>query len=209
MPTLRSHPIDWFKYQIARLLQARIPLLDFAYVPSDFCSLNKSQGSQERALTWPDVHISTFALADSPVGLLAFMLHFVGRPTGGGSTTATTIGLANSWSRSDLLTWTMLYWLPGPEAPLRWLQAAEKESSSSGALWRGFSSVPLGVSFFKTDNIAQCPPIWASSYADMCFLRRHNTTFSICWPLWEVPHELVIDLRHFVQDLARGGLIWR
>jgi hypothetical protein len=44
---------------------------------------------------------------------------------------------------ADILNWTMMYWLPGPEASLRWLHNSEQEDC-----YAEYSPVPLGMSWF-------------------------------------------------------------
>ncbi|KAG8628258.1 hypothetical protein KVT40_004131 [Elsinoe batatas] len=59
------------------------------------------------------------------------------------------VDLSHPWTPSDILTWTMLYWLSGPEAPLRWLRNARRETRPSAPFWHERSKVPVGVSFFR------------------------------------------------------------
>ncbi|KAF2220496.1 Alpha/Beta hydrolase protein [Elsinoe ampelina] len=66
------------------------------------------------------------------------------------------VDLFHPWTPSDILTWTMLYWLSGPEAPLRWLRNARRETSPSAPFWQERSKVPVGASFFR-------PPISTDS----------------------------------------------
>ena len=190
------------KHCLARLLRARFSWLDFGYVPSDLLGPADGLDRRDRGVGISCADMSAFALADSPVGLLAFMLRHLGAIV----PLSTAVGLRRDWSRQDLLTWTMLYWLPGPEAPLKWLRAAASEKS---ILSRQSSVVVLGVSFFKLDGLPQCPPVWTSCYYDLRFLRRHNNGSAPVWPLWEQPSEIVVDLRDFVQALRSQGLLQR
>ncbi|KAF4555051.1 Epoxide hydrolase-like protein 1 [Elsinoe fawcettii] len=256
-PNLFSAPLAYLQYHIARFTNASIPLLSFGYVPSDFLLPTTMQQSIGAILLRSDRNNTgvgsslAFSLADSPTGLLAFMLQLINPPSipapqppassGEQVTTnpfanprsgspqpfsprvssplasppprsslapspsarspltaspltspplrsplasppltssfvstpsASTLppsstdalergridslyptasaSLAYPWSPSDILTWTMLYWLSGPEAPLRWLRNASKETGAGSEYWTEKSGVPVGVSFFRT-----------------------------------------------------------
>ncbi|PNS16445.1 hypothetical protein CAC42_179 [Sphaceloma murrayae] len=216
-PSFTSTPIAWLKYQLARLTGARSPWLSFGYVPSDFDMASNYQ-VKVGAMNVPadgNIHLA-FALADSPTGLLAFMLHLLnpmhGRPRQPSShpprNDSVHLGsiLIHPWSPTDVLTWTMLYWLSGPEAPLRWLRNACKETQPESAYWTKRSTVPLGVSQFRwpgasARGMVLSPPVWTSAYCDLVWLRRHNAGREVKWPAWEAADSLVLDLRDFVADL--------
>lgn len=57
-----------------------------------------------------------------------------------------------AWTPADVLNWTMMQWLPGPEAGLRWLHQSRRESSMRAptSIWSHWSSTPLGISTFRT-----------------------------------------------------------
>lgn len=202
-PTLSRSPLTWLKYHIARLTSARTPLLNFGYIPSDF----SRPKDVPTPTSWMLDHISTlsYALADSPTGLLAFMIHLL-RPTPNPTTSSSTtpsLPLSPPWTPSDILTWTTMYWFPGPEAPLRWLRNASLEASRPNSLlWRSYSPVPLGISHFRrpAGQEQTDPPIWTSAFQKLVWLRRHGR--SARWPLWEVPEEVVRDLREFAGDVV-------
>jgi len=108
----------------------------------------------------------SYGLCDSPSGLLALILDAL-KPTITYTAPATAQRQPQSRHRSntvlqygmptidetipppaiftpaDILNWTMMYWLPGPEASLRWLRTAEKEDCYSD-----YSEVPLGITWY-------------------------------------------------------------
>lgn len=124
----------------------------------------------------PQTH--SYSLCDSPVGLLAIVLDCLRpaklsippKPT----SQAAAVGEASrprmqnpfmesipesvlsvppppEWTPEDVLDWTMMQWLPGPEAGLRWLARADTESGfgKEDLLWNKWSAIPLGISTFK------------------------------------------------------------
>jgi len=218
-PTWRRNPVVWLKWCIAHLTGARLPSLSFGYVPSDF-DRPLMHGSSPPLSNLVSPKTLAFALADSPTGLLAFMLGII-RPhrrskpllSASASSASCASGALNtlmwhSWKPRDVLTWTMMYWLSGPEAPLRWLRCANWETRPDSTCWQTFSEVPLGISHFRLsrfDKDAKCPPMWTSAYHNLSWLRRHDLDRSIRWPAWEASDELVADLRDFVRDVGRTG----
>lgn len=67
-----------------------------------------------------------------------------------------------TWTPTEILNWTMMQWLPGPESSLRWLRQAHLDTTASH--WNDYCSVPLGISSFqaRTSNTAT-PLMWGSS----------------------------------------------
>lgn len=109
------------------------------------------------------------------------------------------------WTPTALIDWTMLYWLPGPEVALRWLVNSTPLMPS---YWAGHSMVPLGISHFRDASgtgtgTGQAPPQWAEAYHRVAMVRRREGR--VRFPAWEVPVELVMDLREFVGLLGLFG----
>ncbi|KAL1302928.1 hypothetical protein AAFC00_003250 [Neodothiora populina] len=94
-PTLRHTPLLWLRYQIARLTEAKYPWLSFGYTPEDFSTSHDDDNANHRASPpwWTPhaqytssssiEHLATetstlaYALADSPTGLLAFIIDLI------------------------------------------------------------------------------------------------------------------------------------
>jgi hypothetical protein len=169
----------YFKYRVAKLTKAKVPLLSFGYMPSEVQAPSQSMAEKHLAIQdgmydgeplGPTLHrlyslrpqTLAFSLCDSPVGLLAALLDVIHtrdlpqRPLsssrsrspflspvelemqGGdeeqeeqdelrststerpGDTTspgrAEGDGRSYTWSPTEVLNFTMLQWLPGPEA---------------------------------------------------------------------------------------------
>lgn len=203
------------RYQWARVTGARVPGLSFGYAPADFdggaqksgiksgkTKLTDEENAVQEVLTNDDdsgnetegtVCLSSrpqtlaYALCDSPVGLLAHTLDLL-KP-------CLALGragyLSTVWTPAILLSWTMLQWLPGPEAGFWWMQRAKSEIKAGGLLWRRHSEVPLGISQFgKPHGVLR----WAQAWQEVRWLKKREAS-DVIRPEWESPEELAQDLR--------------
>lgn len=106
----------------------------------------------------------SFALCDSPVGLLACIVDAIDPPLQ--ATTSTrpnptsnsppTALQQSPWTPTALINWVMLYWLPGPEVALRWLNNSAPMLPN---LWITHSNVPLAISQFGERTDPQVPAL--------------------------------------------------
>ncbi|KAH7135060.1 Alpha/Beta hydrolase protein [Dendryphion nanum] len=117
-----------------------------------------------------------------------------------------------TWTPTELLNWTMLQWLPGPEASLRWLRCASVEASTTSAFSTAYCEVPLGISSFRggdggstSDNrnssskrrrAAHTPLMWGSAVWNLVWTKRHQHRASIS-AAWEAADLLVVDMREY------------
>ncbi|KAJ9660620.1 hypothetical protein H2201_006878 [Coniosporium apollinis] len=202
MPALRRRPLEWLKYHTARLTGARAPWLRFGYTPTDMLPVRHSSYEREYLVTdtsssMPSVRYAqrpqttAYALCDSPVGLLASMLDVL-----------YTSSDAYTWTPREIINWTMMQWLPGPEAGLRWLRQVQTDTSS---LWDDYSAVPLGISQFRTSGETSSPPVWAAAFQNLKWVKRHER-FARC-PAWDAPEQLVLDIRDFVREMIDGRYV--
>ncbi|KAF2685359.1 alpha/beta-hydrolase [Lentithecium fluviatile CBS 122367] len=112
-----------------------------------------------------------------------------------------------TWSATEVLNWTMLQWLPGPEAGLRWLRRAHFDSAPTSPLSTSYCSVPLGISSFRARNShgSSTPVMWGSAWSHVGWVKRHQRPASL--PAWEAPDLLVLDMREcFGTFLSHGKL---
>ena len=95
-----------------------------------------------------------------------------------------------TWTPTDLLNWTMMQWLPGPEASLRWLRQARLDSAPGSELDTTRSEVPLGISLFRSRNSTapRCPVMWGEAGNRVRWVRRHARDAR--FPGWEAPDGL-------------------
>lgn len=103
-----------------------------------------------------------------------------------------------SWTPDAIVDWTMIYWLPGPEASLRWVTNSDAIMPS---FWAGFSMVPLAITHFHGPSVGgagagQTPPQWSEAYHRIAMIRRREGR--VRFPAWEAPIEVVSDIREFV-----------
>jgi hypothetical protein len=178
-PKLKSGPMRYLKYRVAKFTRAKVPLLSFGYVPGEVQTSSKGRVRKDLATRegmlggeplGPTLHrlyslrpqTLAFSLCDSPVGLLAALLDVIhtrdlpqrplsssrsrspflspvelemqlgdeeqeeqdelrststarpGDTTGPGKVEGD--GRSYTWSPTEVLNFTMLQWLPGPEA---------------------------------------------------------------------------------------------
>ncbi|KAL9064467.1 MAG: hypothetical protein Q9157_007817 [Trypethelium eluteriae] len=197
-PAPRIAPVAYLKYQVARLTRGRIPFLRFGYTPSDILAPSRTQRERLSNKPFEDQSFrpqtTAHSLCDSPVGLLACMLDAI-RPS---------LSL-KQWSNTDILNWTMMHWLPGPEAALRWLRQASLEARKD--CWKRYSPTPLGISSFGklAEEPISSPPPWTEGWQRLCWLRRHERAAK--WPAWDAPEETVIDLRECFGEMIERRLL--
>lgn len=118
-----------------------------------------------------------------------------------------TNGQDYTWAPTEILSWTMMQWLPGPEAGLRWLKQASHDSSHANpAFWETYSTVPLGISQFRpTRGSTESPLMWAETVQNLAWAKRHPR--SARWPAWEAPDLLVLDLRECFGGWVESGVV--
>ncbi|KAK1974123.1 epoxide hydrolase [Colletotrichum cereale] len=108
-PTLKEAPLEWVKWSIAKLFRAPF----FGYQSEDMRSLDHAEAAPgQPANPGPpsiiEPNTPSYALCDSPVGLLALVLKVI-----------RVLGVQTDFSEADIVTFTQTAWLPGPEAAMR------------------------------------------------------------------------------------------
>jgi hypothetical protein len=111
-----------------------------------------------------------------------------------------------SWSPTEMLNWTMMQWLPGPEASLRWMQRAHLDTSPSSTLSTTLSEVPLGISTFHNSKAVSTPLMWGSAFWRIGWVKR-NRNRAASQPAWEAPDLLVLDMRECFGTLLSHVLV--
>jgi hypothetical protein len=78
-----------------------------------------------------------------------------------------------TWTPTEILNWTMMQWLPGPESSLRWLRQAHLDTTTPH--WHDYCGVPLGISSFRaggTNGTSTTTPVmWGSSMWQISWVR--------------------------------------
>jgi len=129
-----------------------------------------------------------FAMHDSPIGMLAWTadkLH--------------TWSDAYPWSQTELITWTLLHYLPGPTTAFQIYRENSATEMVSGARAGEYLRVPTGVSAFAKEA-EMVPRCWAERRANVVFWREHGRGGHFA--AYEKPEELVGDLVEFF------GAVW-
>lgn len=165
----------------------------------------------------------SYALCDSPSGLLSYILDLLRpqitrtgsphlshppSPTRSRRTTPQEpegLRFARPYTKTAIINWIMMHWIPGPEAALRWLANSTKICS---LLWTNFTPVPLGISQYCPQtqagafDIEQTDMPWAGAYQHVIMVRRRVGTVSFA--AWERPAEMVMDLREMAELILQS-----
>ncbi|KAF7310173.1 putative epoxide hydrolase [Mycena indigotica] len=134
-----------------------------------------------------------YSLADSPVGLLAWIYEKLVEWTD-----------AYEWDDDEVLTWVSIYWFSraGPAASTRIYY------ETAGGSFEGFKrlfgiterpTIPFGTSHFPKELIV-FPLSWAKFTGNLVFQQAHERGGHFA--AWERPEELVADMR---QMFGKGG----
>ncbi|KAK4453281.1 epoxide hydrolase [Podospora aff. communis PSN243] len=180
MPDLRRAPWEWTKWNVARFFRAGV----LGYDEGDFAALERprwvaSSGDVERkggegigaglngfgSLREPNA--LAYALCDSPVGMLVFVLRalwLLGRKGDVGK---------GSFPEERIITSTMLAWLPGFEHALRFWAGAANQGDEEGVGERAklVVTVFMGGSASR-DNDSYACPAWANAEFDVVGVQR-------------------------------------
>ncbi|KAH3959750.1 hypothetical protein HBH98_103660 [Parastagonospora nodorum] len=109
-----------------------------------------------------------------------------------------------TWTPTEILNWTMMQWLPGPESSLRWLRQAHLDTTVPD--WDDCCPVPLAISSFQTQSsLPSTPLMWGSTSWQIEWVKRHQRCATL--PAWEAADLLVLDLREcFGTFMSHGKL---
>ncbi|KAF1935396.1 alpha/beta-hydrolase, partial [Clathrospora elynae] len=115
-------------------------------------------------------------------------------------------GRSYTWNPTEVLNFTMLQWLPGPEAALRWLRRAHMDTTHPQ--FNTYTPTPLGISTFYARNCNTATPLtWGRSSWDIAWVKRYNNHPAML-PGFEAPDLLVLDLRECFGGMVGGRLVF-
>lgn len=195
-PKLQEAPGEWIKWQLAKIYGGGI----FGYTKEDL-SGNKTRQNTNAALidkhSFYDPVTLAYALCDSPAGLLTFILSLL-----------KTHGCEEIFSPAQIITMTMLAWLPGPESTLRfWAECAA--SSKDDMISTGqkpiislttLTDATTDTCVYKSSQYEQlskttrvgymCPPAWAKSSYQV--ISSSRVTGQSSFVAWEQPSLIAI-----------------
>ncbi|KAL8948923.1 MAG: hypothetical protein Q9222_004927 [Ikaeria aurantiellina] len=124
-----------------------------------------------------------FAMHDSPVGMLAWMMDKL-----------YTWSDNYPWSPGEIITWTLLHYFPGPTTGFRMYRengAEEKEHIQ-------YENTPTGVSAFAGE-MEMVPRSWAEKTANIVFWNEHEHGGHFA--AWENPQALAEDATTFFRSI--------
>ncbi|KAJ9656381.1 hypothetical protein H2198_004959 [Neophaeococcomyces mojaviensis] len=122
-----------------------------------------------------------FSMADSPIGLMTWILEKLHDWSD-----------AYPWTEDEILQWVCIYYFstPGPNATQQiYYEATHVPDQKPGT---NYSPVPLGRSRFPGE-LVEAPKLWHETLGPLVFWSVHETGGH--YAAWEKPDELVQDLR--------------
>lgn len=113
-PTLKQNPVEWAKWSVASMLRRDL----FGYKAEDFSQMSRPDASSSlirNSVELGEPNTLAYALCDSPTGLLVQVIKNL-----------RTHAPRKEFTQTEVLDFTQLSWLPGPEAALRyWASCSE------------------------------------------------------------------------------------
>ncbi|MCJ1266423.1 hypothetical protein MMC22_006308 [Lobaria immixta] len=128
-----------------------------------------------------------FALHDSPVGMLAWMADKL-----------FTWSDSYPWSPTELITWTLLHYFPGPTTGFHMYRENTPEYVLYGEDGSKFVEVPTGVSAFGRE-LEMVPRSWAEKIYNIVFWEEHERGGHFA--AYEKPKEVADDLDRFFHSV--------
>ena len=179
-PSLWSNPLGALKH------------LTGSYTAEEKAGLERTRWFQERGRGYMQLqstkpHTPGFSLADSPVGLLAWIYEKLRDWTD-----------SYPWTDDEVLTWVSIYLFSdaGADASLRIYY--EVIQAGSGRFPRNsWSKIPFGLSYFPKE-IGLVPMSWGRSIGHVIFEKRQEKGGHFA--AFEVPELLVADVRQTVRN---------
>lgn len=126
-----------------------------------------------------------FAMHDSPVGMLSWMMDKL-----------YTWSDHYPWSPTELITWTLLHYFPGPTTGFRIYREHGPEKLDNIP----YEETPTGVSAFAGE-MEMVPRSWVEGTANVTFWREHESGGHFA--AYEKPRELADDLIEFFRMIRQ------
>ncbi|KAI0053232.1 alpha/beta-hydrolase [Auriscalpium vulgare] len=183
VPRLKDHPWYWLMHLITPYKAwEHDGLARTRWFRDVGCWYSYQQGTYPQTLG--------YALADSPVGLLAWIYEKM-----------VTWSDNYPWTDDEVLTWVSLYWFSraGPTASLRIYKEVDESRYAYKPLQPTLGTVPMGVSWFPRDLFVT-PRYWMYTIGRVVFEAVHESGGHFA--SHERPDELVNDVRKM---FGKGG----
>ncbi|THH14010.1 hypothetical protein EW146_g6277 [Bondarzewia mesenterica] len=181
-PTLKETPRHFFTHMLSRYTpQEKAGLARMASFRATGTGYSTQQATQPQTLG--------YSLADSPVGLLAWIYEKLVNWTD-----------SYPWDDDEVLTWISVYWFSraGPAASVR----IYYEMAKSGHISRSrpaYAGIPMGVSYFPKE-LGLVPLSWLRATGNVVSVSSHDKGGHFA--AHERPEDLVTDVRKM---FAKGG----
>ncbi|KAK6075939.1 epoxide hydrolase [Seiridium cupressi] len=221
-PKLQEAPLEWAKWSIASLF--KVPML--GYLGEDFSALERRRSPKKSKKHSTPTHSGlnqlglrepntlAYALCDSPTGLLVFALKSL-----------RLLGPKREFTQAEIITFTQLAWLPGPEAAMRFwaycLQHPETTTKKAPPRPRIAITVFLGDEPEESepqaeaqpedleiqkpvkleDNDDYACPSWANAKYHVVYAHRANGKSGML--AWERPELIADGVRGLAKQILR------
>jgi hypothetical protein len=131
------------------------------------------------------------SMHDSPAGMLAWMIDKLYLWSD-----------SYPWTPTDLITWTLLHYFPGPTTGFIMYHENHLPASMVEGSWaQEYLRVPFGCSAFPKE-ISMVPRSWAERIANVKFWRQHDSGGHFA--MYEKPQELAGDMVKFYRSVWNG-----
>ena len=194
---IRANPPTWTTNPLLALQHSVQPYSDRDRKGLERSKWFAEEGSGYRTLQATKPQTLGYALTDSPVGLLAWILEKLHDWTDD-----------YPWTDDEILTWVSIYWYStaGPAASLRIYY--ESIHSPNGGISRDrtqewISTVKLGL-LHAPRELTVVPLTWGRTLGPVVF--ESEKTKGGHFAAWEMPEEVVADLRSM---FGKGGKCYR
>lgn len=209
-PRFGEAPLEWAKWSIAKLFHA--PIL--GYESEDFPALrrNRPVKPSKRSPSPPHFGLNrlglrepntlAYALCDSPTGTLVFVLKSL-----------RLLGSARDFEPAEIINFTQLAWLPGPEAAMRfWAYCAQHPDQVSKKDTRPKVAITVFLgdqanefrsqsSAKKEEHHGYVCPTWANAkYQVVC---AHRAPGNCGLLAWERPELIASGVRNLAKGVLR------
>ncbi|KAI0205425.1 alpha/beta-hydrolase [Astrocystis sublimbata] len=226
-PRAREAPLGWAKWSVARFFEASI----LGYRTEDYKALRRSGISPRKTATssttapkcarsgmgLAEPNTLSYALCDSPTGLLVFAMKGL-----------RLLAPRKEFSPTEIINFTQLAWLPGPEAALRiWAHCVQHPEHSvdgkkqrrshgkprvaltvflgdhekgAGGTSSGSGEGPVEVGFDGPKPAYSCPA-WAATSYDVLHVHRVSGDASLL--AWERPELIAAGVRELAAAVLR------
>ncbi|PQE08269.1 epoxide hydrolase protein [Rutstroemia sp. NJR-2017a BVV2] len=208
VPTVDGGVWEWVRWKAALFFHAKV----WGYEEGDWKNLNKQggkgqgkmsllkrKGSKKKlrygamaAVSLREPDTLAYALCDSPVGLLSFV-----------ATALKKKSPRHQLSKEKMIDLCQLWWLPGPEAALRYyanaLQESDQLQGEKGKQDRG--RVAITVFDGEGEPAGYSPPAWGMKKHEVVFVQRATGKPGLL--AWERPAVIFDGIRGLTKEVLK------